>query len=534
MEDVIIRGGWVIDGTGAPGIEADVVIRGDRIVAVGNANGMQARREIDARGQVVTPGLIDIHTHSDFTLPANPLAESKIRQGVTTEVIGNCGFSAAPALPGTAGRLREYLAGSAPWLEFRDTSFAAYLDDFPSTSVNVVPQVGHNTLRLMAVGMEPRAASPEEMQVMQDLLEEALNAGALGMSSGLFTAPGANADETEIHALARILRRHGARYSTHLRDEGPGVFEAVREAIRVAEATGIHVQIAHLKLSGTDNWGRAEELLTEIEACRKRGIPIDCDQYPYDVGINPLRNLLPVWVQRGGISAMLERLRDPGVRLQIREEIARDGFNNFGKLSSWDDIRISLSQARPEFTGHTIEEIARTVGGDALDHVCDCILADSGNTRVLIRCMSEEDVKSITSKPWVLVGSDGSSLAVEGITSQGIPHPRFYGTFARTLGPCVREHQWLTLEQAVYKMTGGSASALGFTERGWLRPGAMADVTVFDASRIADTATYAQPHSYASGVQTVVVNGEITIDGGDHIGIRAGRMLRRQPTPSKQ
>ncbi len=532
MDDLVIRGGWVIDGTGAPGLEADVVIRGDRIVSIGKADAARGAREIDARGLVVAPGLIDIHTHSDFTLPVNPLAESKIRQGVTTEVVGNCGYSAAPALPGTADRLREYLAGSAPWIEFRDTSFAAYLDGFPRTSVNVVPQVGHNTLRFMAVGMESRAASAEEMQRMQALLEEALSAGALGMSSGLFTAPGAHADEAEIHALARTLRRHGARYSTHVRDEGPGVFEAVREAIRVAEATGVHVQIAHLKLSGTDNWGRAGELLAEIEAARRRGVPVDCDQYPYDAGVNPLRNLLPVWVQRGGIGPMLERLRDPQVRQRMRGEIARDGFTNFGKLSSWDDIRVSLSRARPEIAGRTIGEMARAAGGDPLDQVCDCILADSGSTRVLVRSMSEQDVESIIARPWVLVGSDGSALAVQGVTSQGMPHPRFYGTFARALGPCVRERDLLTLEQAVHKMTGGSATALGFTDRGWLRPGAMADVTVFDAGRIADTATYDAPHRYADGVHTVVVNGEVAIDEGDHTGARSGRMLRRQAVPA--
>lgn len=527
MDDLVIRGGWVIDGTGAPGLEADVVIRGDRIVSIGKADAARGAREIDARGLVVAPGLIDIHTHSDFTLPVNPRAESKIRQGVTTEVVGNCGFSAAPVLPGQAKKLTEYLAASAPWLECPETSFADYLDAFPKTSVNVIPQVGHNTLRLMTVGMEPRAATPEEIRTMQDLLEEALRAGALGLSSGLFTAPGISADEAEIHALARTLKRYGARYSTHLRDEANRVFEAVREAIRVAEATGVHVQIAHLKLSGTDNWGRAEELLAEIEACKRRGIPVDCDQYPYDVGTNPLRNLLPPWVQRGGIGAMLERLNDPEARRKIRADIARDGLNNFGTIPSWDNVRVALSPTRPETAGRTIEQMAREFGRDPFDQVCDCLAADRGHTRILIRSMSEADVESITAKPWILVGSDGNSLATEGVTSQGLPHPRFYGTFARTLGACVRERRLLTLEQAVHKMTGGSAAALGLADRGVLRTGMLADVAVFDPDRIADTATYDNPHSYAVGVHSVLVNGEIVIDQGDHNGARPGRMLRR-------
>lgn len=530
MDDLVIRGGTVIDGTGAAGFEADVVIRGDRVVSVSKWSGGRCAREIDARGMAVTPGLIDIHTHSDFTLPVNPLAESKIRQGVTTEVVGNCGFSVAPVLPGNAQKLTEYLAASAPWLECRETSFADYLDAFPKTSVNVIPQVGHNTLRLMTVGMEPRAATPEELQTMQELLKEALQAGALGLSSGLFTAPGINADEAEIHALARVLKSHGARYSTHLRDEANYVFDAVREAIRVAEATGVHVQIAHLKLSGTDNWGRAGELLAEIESSKRRGAPVDCDQYPYDVGTNPLRNLLPPWVQRGGIDAMLERLHDPAVRQKLRDDIARDGLNNFGAIPSWDNVRVALSPMRPETAGRTIEQMAREFGRDPFDQVCNCLIADHGHTRILIRSMSEADVEAITAKPWVLVGSDGNSLSTEGVTSQGLPHPRFYGTFARTLGACVRDRRLLTLEQAVHKMTGGSAVALGLADRGLLRAGMQADIAVFDPDHIADTATYDNPHSYATGVHSVIVNGEIVIDHGDHNGARPGRMLRRAAT----
>ena len=268
MDDLLIRGGHVLDGTGAPGRDADVAVQGGRISAIEAESGRTARRVIDARGHVVAPGFIDIHTHSDFTLPVNPRAESKIRQGVTLEVTGNCGFSVAPVLHGKAEMLREYLAASAPWLPFVETSFATYADAFPATSLNVILQVGHNTLRLMTAGMDNRRLTRDELATMEDLLEEALVAGAWGLSSGLFTVPGNFADADEIHGLAQVLRRHGAAYSSHIRDEAAGVFEAVREAIAVAQTAGVHVQIAHLKLSGADGWGGAH-------ACSVRSRPRD-------------------------------------------------------------------------------------------------------------------------------------------------------------------------------------------------------------------------------------------------------------------
>ncbi len=527
MDDLLIRGGRVVDGTGAPGREADVAVAGGRIVALDRGSTRRARREIDASGLVVAPGFIDIHAHSDFTLPLNPRAESKIRQGVTTEVVGNCGFSVAPALPGTSAMLKEYLSHSAPWLPFSDTTFAEYLDRFPSTSVNVVPQVGHNTLRLMTVGMAARAATAEEMGAMVALLEEALEAGALGMSSGVFTAPGAYAGPDEILALARVLERHGARYSAHVRDESDRVFESVREAIDVARETGVHTLISHLKVAGLDNWGKAGRLIAEIESARREGVPVDCDQHPYDTGSFPLRNLLPAWVHEGGLGAMLDRLKDDTVRQRLLADIERDGLVNNGRIPSWDAVRVSISPNQPELAGRSLGEIARERRRSAFDQVCDCIIADRGHMRILVKSLAEADVNTITGVPWILVGSDGNSLAVHGITGQGKPHPRFYGTHARVLGHCVRDLGLLTLEQAVHKMTGGSATALGWTDRGLLRPGFWADIAVFDADRIADLATYDDPHQYATGVSTVVVNGELVIDSGEHTGALPGFVIRR-------
>src|SRR5437870_1718086 len=367
MDDLLIRGGHVIDGTGAPGFDADVSVGAGRIAAIERRSSRAARRVIDARGQVVTPGLIDIHTHSDFTLPLNPRAESKIRQGVTLEVVGNCGFSVAPVLPDRVGMLREYLSASAPSLPFGETSFADYVRGFPATSLNVILQVGHNTLRLMTAGMENRPVTADELASMERLLAEALAAGAWGLSSGLFTAPGCYADAGEIHALARVLRRHGGAYSSHIRDEANHVDAAVAEAIAVAEATGVHVQIAHLKLSGVDNWGGAARLLDTIAAARRRGLPVDCDAYPYDTATNPLRNLLPRFVMENGIRAMLERLTRRDVREPVPAETSRDGPTNFGRIPSWDVVRVAVSPHLPQEAGHTLGAIARRRDVDPLD-----------------------------------------------------------------------------------------------------------------------------------------------------------------------
>jgi len=530
MDDILIRGGQVIDGTGAPGRVADVAIRGGRIAAIEANRAESAERVIDGHGCVVAPGFIDIHSHSDFTLPLNPKAESKIHQGVTSEVVGNCGFSVAPALPGKVDALRDYLSGLAPGLAVEATSFARYMDSWPDMAVNTVMQVGHNTLRLMAMGMENRAPREAELRHMQDMLAEGLEAGALGLSSGLFTAPGCFAERDELRALGRVLKAHGARYSSHIRDESHGVHEAVAEAIDVGEHCGVHVQIAHMKLSGTDRWGQADRLLGAIDAARTRGVDLHGDQYPYDWAANPLRFLLPAWVHDGGLPAMLERLADPYVRSRIRQKIAEVGFNNFGQIESWADIRIASSLHGAAEPGRTIEEIARERRCDPLDAVCDIIIADKGATAIVIRSMSEADVRAIAAAPFALVGSDASCVAPHGITSQGKPHPRFYGTFPRLIGHYARDLGLLTLPLAIAKMTGGAAAALGLANRGLLSEGQAADVVLFDPAAIIDRSTYDDPRQYPAGIGTVIVNGTVVIDGGEHTGVLPGRLLRRRGT----
>ena len=357
--DILVRGGIAIDGSGRPGVVSDVAIAGGRIEGLGRSLSGDARKIIDAEGLAVTPGFIDIKTHSDFVLPINPKAESKVRQGVTTEIIGHCGFSVAPVLPGKTQLLADYLSGGAPWLPFREMRFPEYLDTFPPVSVNVGMLVGHNTLRLMTIGLEDRGPSAVELGEMIALLADGLRAGALGLSSGLFTPPGSFAQPDEMRALCALLKHHNAAYFTHIRDESNKVVEAVEEAIDIARACRVHVEIVHLKCSGIDNWGKAALILDKITAARAEGCDIDCDAYPYAAGANPLKNLFPPWVhapatsrQPRTIAAGLEgdghardRAAGPGrlalpapqqleqrllVRLELLQWMAFDPWNNRG------------------------------------------------------------------------------------------------------------------------------------------------------------------------------------------------------------
>ena len=526
MEDLLIRGGEVIDGTGAPARKADVLVRGERVVAIEPHCSRLARRVIEAHGHVVTPGFIDVKTHSDFTLPLYPRAESRVQQGITTELIGSCGFSAAPIPAGRLPVLANYLSAMAPSLSFCETSFARYIESFPTMSVNVAMQVGHNTVRVAVMGLDNRAPTAHEQTAMEHLVDEALEAGAVGVSTGPFTAPGAFASAQELEAFARLAARRGARYATHLRDEAANVFEAAREVIAVAERTGAKTRIVHVKVSGNDNRGKAAQLLEELAAARDRGVPIDCDQYPYTTALNPLRNLLAAWVQEGGTERMLERLGDAKSRDHIRADIAARGLNAFGRIPSWDVVRVSTSPADPDSIGLSVAEIASQRGCDAVDALCAILLADRGATRGLIAAIAEVDVQTFVSCPWVLIGSDGRALGPAGPLARDLPHPRFYGTFPRILGHYSRDLGLLTLPQAVHKMTGASAAALGLTERGVLKPGAMADITVFDPATIAERATFAKPRQYPTGIPYVIVNGVPVIDGGAHTGALPGRVLR--------
>ena len=526
--DLLIRGGLVTDGSGRPGEIGDVAVRDGRIAALGRSLPKGSAKVIDAEGLAVTPGFIDIKTHSDFTLPINPKAESKVRQGVTTEIIGHCGFSVAPVLPGKLELIRDYLSASAPWLPFREMRFPEYLDTFPAVAVNAGMLVGHHTLRLNVMGMEARPPSASELERMAALLEEGLAAGALGLSSGLFTPPSSYADRAEIVALCNVLRRHHAAYFTHIRDESNRVVEAVDEAIDIARTCGVHVEIVHLKCSGTDNWGKVAHILAMIEAARAEGLAVDCDSYPYAAGSNPLKNLLPQWVQSGGLEAMLARLALPDTRQRLGAEIERDGLNNWGRIPSWDCVQISISPHLPQHAGETVAAIAAARGCEPIDLVCDYLIEDQGATRVLITSIAEDDIREILRSPSALVGSDGNCVADYGIVAQGMPHPRFYGTFPRIIGHYVHRERLLPLEVAVRKMTGATAAALRLRDRGLLKEGYRADIAIFDPTDFTDRATYAEPHQYPSGARTtVLVNGVAVVEDAAHTGALPGEVLRR-------
>jgi N-acyl-D-amino-acid deacylase len=526
--DILIRGGVVIDGRGSPSTIGDIALAAGRIAALSPSLAGDANKVIDAAGLAVTPGFIDIKTHSDFVLPINPKAESKVRQGVTTEIIGHCGFSVAPVLPEKTQLLADYLSGGAPWLPFREMSFPEYLDTFPAVAVNTGMLVGHNTLRLMVMGLEDRAPTKGELGQMIALLEDGLRAGALGMSSGLFTPPGSFAQPDEMMALCAVLKRHNAAYFTHIRDESNKVMEGVEEAIDIARACGVHVEIVHLKCSGVDNWGKAGRILDRIAAARAEGCEIDCDAYPYTAGANPLKNVLPPWVQIGDNKTMLARLALPEIRARIRAEIANRGLNNWGRIPSWEAVQISISPRLPKTTGQTVAALATARGCDPIDQICDHLIADGGATRVLITSISEDDIRTIVRSPTALVGSDGNCVATYGSVSQGMPHPRFYGTFPRIIGRYVHDERLIPLERAIYKMTGGPAKALKFHDRGLLKEGYRADITIFDPDDFRDEATYANPHQYPSGARTtVIVNGSVVIENATHTGATPGTVLRR-------
>jgi N-acyl-D-amino-acid deacylase len=526
--DLLIRRGLIIDGSGRPGVIGDLAVAGGRIAALGAPVHGDAKMIIDAEGLAVTPGFIDIKTHSDFVLPINPKAESKVRQGVTTEIIGHCGFSVAPVLPGKTPLLADYLSGGAPWLPFREMTFPEYLDTFPAVAVNAGMLVGHNTLRLMVMGLEDRAPTDVELSQMSALLEDGLRAGSLGMSSGLFTPPGSFAKPDEIRTLSMVLKKHNAAYFTHVRDEATKVMEAIEEAIDIARATGVHVEIVHLKCSGIDNWGKAAQILDRIVAARKEGCDIDCDAYPYTAGANPLKNLLPGWVQIGGNDAMLARLAQPETRARIRTEIAEHGLNNWGRIPSWDAVQISISPRLPKTAGQTVAGLAAMRQCDPIDQICDHLIDDNGATRVLVTSISEDDIRTIVRSSTALVGSDGNCVATYGTVSQGMPHPRFYGTFPRIISRYVHDERLIPLEQAIYKMTGGSAKALKVRDRGLLRVGHRADLAVFDPDDFRDQATYADPHHYPSGARTtVIVNGTLVVENASHTGATPGKVLRR-------
>jgi N-acyl-D-amino-acid deacylase len=525
--DLKITGGQLIDGTGAPARAGDVGVIGDTITAVGDLSAEPAGRGIDAAGRVVAPGFIDMHSHSDWRLWDNRRAESKIRQGVTTEVVGNCGFSPAPVSDVFRDEMRGFALYLPSGMDFSWTSVREFLARYEGEGValNVVQLVGHGTLRLAAMGFARRPPTAQEQAAMERMMDDAMADGAYGLATGLIYAPGSYAATEEIVAIARRAVGPRAFYASHIRGEGATLLDAVAEAIRVGREGGVPVQVSHVKAAGRPNWGRVAEALALIDAARAEGLDVMGDVYPYTASSTTLRTLLPDWVLEGGIDAMLKRLAEPATRDRIRKEMTGGGETLLRGLD-WADIMVAYSPSRPDAQGRRIAEIAAARNVDPLNVAVELIVAEQGKGYMILFQLDEADLRRALTHPYVMVGSDGSALATDGPLATGKPHPRSYGTFPRVLGRYARDERVLTLENAVWKMTGLPARRLGLRDRGVLAAGAKADVVVLDPVTVADRATYEDPHRYAAGIGHVVVNGRVVIADGEHTGALPGRVLR--------
>jgi N-acyl-D-aspartate/D-glutamate deacylase len=537
--DVVISGGRVYDGTGNPWFWADLGIKDGRIsalVRVGPGGGAsplagKAPVTINAAGQAVSPGFIDTHSHSDLPLLVNPTADSKIMQGITTEVIGQCGSTLAPLTERSLEPVRSMLRGPlAEKVQIDWRSYGEYLDrvERGGTSVNVAGLVGHGPVRIAAMGFEQRRPTKDELSAMCDLVRGSIEEGAFGWSTGLIYTPGSYSESPELVALGKAAGEAGGIYFTHMRSEGEGLFGAVAEALEIGRRGRLPVHIAHLKAAGASQ-GKGPELLAALERGRAEGIDVTADQYPYIAGSTGLAALLPPWAHEGGRDKMVERLKDPARRAQMRADMQRSlpGWDNDFRAVPWTHVMISGCEERSH-QGKRVQEIADSLGGkDPYDTVFDILAETDPATGMIVFMMHEDDVRLVMGCDLVMVGTDASGISPSGPWGQTKPHPRSYGTFPRILGRYVREQGVLTLQQAVRKMTSAGANRLGLSDRGQIRQGWWADLVVFDSATVCDRATFLEPHQFPAGINYVLVNGQVAVDGGVHTGRLGGKVLRR-------
>ena len=492
--DLLIRDATVYDGTGGPPRRADVGVTGGRIEAVGDLATRRAGSEVAADGLALAPGFIDVHSHDDFAVFLLPEMDFKVAQGVTTEVVGNCGLGAAPF-----GAARTYLTffaadRQAASLPAWDT-YGEYLDavDANPPSLNVAVLVGHGTLRLAAMGNQRRAPAEAEMAQMLDTLAEGLEAGCVGYSTGLIYEPGRYSNTDELLALACDMTQVGGVYASHMRNESDRLLEAVTETIRIGEEAGVAVQISHHKASSPSAWGLVKDSLALIDAARARGVDVTANQYPYTAGSTSL-------------FAVLQNIEE--------------GTAGFGTVA-WSNHLLASAPHHPEWEGHTLTELAADFDAEPLDAARRIVDAEGEGAVVVIESMCEDDVRTVMTHPSTMIGSDGIP------TLGGKPHPRLYGTFARVLGHYVRDTRLLSLAEAVHRMTGLPAAKFGLAGRGTIEPGAFADLVLFDPATINDIATYEAPRQHPSGISAVWVNGILVVRDGLHTGERPGRAVRR-------
>ena len=530
--DLIIRNGKVIDGTGNPHFNADIGIRGGEIDAISRGGQMvEADRVLDVSGMIVSPGFIDTHSHDEAYILIDPQCSQKVLQGVTTDVIGNCGWSLAPL---SDAHSNEFKAASAlmgganlddDFWSLR--TFHQYLErlDDGKPGINVVPLVGHGTIRIAVIGYENRAPSESEMAEMKNMTAEAMQAGAFGLSTGLIYVPANYAKTDEVIELAKVVAKQGGIYATHMRSEGDHEMEAIRETLEIARQANIPAHIAHHKIAGRKNWGNSELTLRTFSDARKEGLVITWDQYPYRAGSTFLPAALPPHIQAQGAEQFCEKLKDPAVRRQIREEIESGADSSWENLiggAGFENIIINASPRHPDFIGKSIAEIASMTNKDPFDVYFDLVIDEQMEAGIIIFMMDDKDIERILKDPGTMIGSDG----IPGFGTAKT-HPRMTGTFPRVLGRYAREMGVITLEDAVRKMTSLPAQTFGLYKKGILRQGMDADLVVFDPDAIVDRATFEDPSLPPKGIRWVIVNGEIAVEEGKITGATSGKVLRR-------
>lgn len=525
MFDLLIKNCRIIDGTGAPWYRGTVAVKDGHIAKVAGPyeiNDSAAKEVVDGEDLYLAPGFIDIHSHSDTTIMQYPKAESRILQGVTTEIGGNCGMSAAPVSSIKARRdeLRAYIGD----MDYDWNTVGEFLDKVEEhkPSVNFGTAVGHGTIRIAAMGFENRKADGEEMESIRTLLRNALDDGAFAMSSGLIYPPGCYADTDELAELSEELPAYGAFYMTHMREEGAKVVASVEEAIEICRRSGAPLQISHHKVTDKAGWKKSCKVTTAlIEEAREKGLDVTADQYPYCASSTTMDSNIPDWAFEGGMEALFGRLQDPEIRKKLREE------SNAGHIGRWGDIYVGYvkSEKNQPLVGKSIEEIARMRGQDPADVCFDLVLEERGRVDEINFGMCEEDVEYIMQKPYIMTGSDGKAVSFE---YPGRPHPRFFGTFPRVIAHYCKARGLFPLETAINKMTAMPAARLGLQDRGIIREGMWADMVLFDFDGLNDTPTFENPKQPCEGIKQVYVNGVLTAKDGRHTGAEAGRVLRKR------
>jgi dihydroorotase/N-acyl-D-amino-acid deacylase len=528
--DTLIVNGRIIDGSGSPWYASDIGIRDGRIVAIGHLANASAHNRIDAHGQVVAPGFIDMLGQSEYTILVDPRLPSKIYQGITTEITGE-GGSAAPVAGVASEDLKKDLAHFGLKLDWTD--FNGYFSrlERQGIGINIASYVGATAVRKDVIGNADRRPTPEELTRMQNLVREAMHQGARGLSSSLEYAPAPYASTAELIALAQVAGSEGGIYATHMRSEGDGMDAALEETFRIAREASIPVEIWHLKIAGKGNWGRMPEIVSKIDAARQQGLDIGADTYAYTAWFNEMSAFVPPWAHDGGKEQLLARLRDPVSREKIKADMLKpsaDWDNEWNEVSGPDGILVGVVH-NPDLKplqGRTIQEIAASRHTDPLDTLLDILVADDASSECAVFGMNESDVALALKQPWTSVNNDSSGAAVEGLLGSFHPHPRAFGTFPRILRKYVREEHLLSLEDAIRKFTALPAARMRIVDRGLIKQGLWADIVIFDPESVTDHATFSEPNQLSAGINWVLVNGQPVIANGEMTGARPGKVLR--------